>query len=161
MPPSSPIMSLPRVASNITGVSSRKIRKLALPPLLNALNQRNFHTPLAAHICRSSKIRKLQSRVPSDLLEPPGAQRRLYPTRITNKSFTTARTTRDMAEYQAIVLGAGPAGIAVVGNLLDQKVNPILWIDDKFEGGRLNEKYREVPAYFSPTTHAHWAPVLF
>lgn len=50
-----------------------------------------------------------------------------------------------MQEYQAVVLGAGAAGIAVVGNLLEQNVKPILWLDDKFEGGRLNEKYREVP----------------
>jgi len=50
-----------------------------------------------------------------------------------------------MQEYQAVVLGAGAAGIAVVGNLLEQNVKPILWLDDKFQGGRLNEKYREVP----------------
>ena len=32
-----------------------------------------------------------------------------------------------------------------VGNLLDEDVKPILWVDDKFGGGRLNRMYREVP----------------
>jgi len=47
----------------------------------------------------------------------------------------------------AIVVGAGPAGIAVVGNLLEQYKSPILWVDDQFDGGRLNKCYREVPRY--------------
>jgi len=50
-------------------------------------------------------------------------------------------------KYEAIVVGAGPAGLAVVGNLLERDVKPILWVDDKFSGGRLNEFYREVPRY--------------
>jgi hypothetical protein len=48
--------------------------------------------------------------------------------------------------YEAVVVGAGPAGITVVGNLLEQKVEPILWIDDAFNGGRINYAYREVPS---------------
>lgn len=48
-------------------------------------------------------------------------------------------------KYKALVVGAGPAGIAVVGNLLAHKQTPILWVDHKFSGGRLNEYYREVP----------------
>ena len=47
--------------------------------------------------------------------------------------------------YRAIVVGAGAAGIATVGNLLDNNVSPILWLDDSFKGGRLNRKYRDVP----------------
>jgi hypothetical protein len=46
-----------------------------------------------------------------------------------------------------VVVGAGPAGIAVIGNLLEQKKAPILWVDDKLQGGRLNKYYREVPRY--------------
>ena len=47
-----------------------------------------------------------------------------------------------------MVVGAGPAGIAVVGNLLERQLGgKIVWIDPFFEGGRLNRRYREVPRY--------------
>lgn len=49
--------------------------------------------------------------------------------------------------YGAIVVGAGPAGIATVGNLLDSGVESVKWLDPSFNGGRLNAKYREVPRY--------------
>lgn len=48
-------------------------------------------------------------------------------------------------KYEAVVVGAGPAGLAAVGNLLEQKKAPILWVDDRFNGGRLDRYYREVP----------------
>lgn len=48
--------------------------------------------------------------------------------------------------YKATVIGAGPAGLAVVANLLDCAVKPILWIDPEFNGGRLS-RYLEVPRY--------------
>ncbi|KAL3421440.1 hypothetical protein PVAG01_07885 [Phlyctema vagabunda] len=48
--------------------------------------------------------------------------------------------------YQAVVVGAGPAGIAVVGNLLEENKGPVLWVDHLFDGGRLNKFYREVPS---------------
>ncbi|KHJ31505.1 hypothetical protein EV44_g5823 [Erysiphe necator] len=48
--------------------------------------------------------------------------------------------------FEAVVVGAGPAGIAVVGNLIEQKKTPILWVDDEFQAGRLNKCYREVPS---------------
>lgn len=44
------------------------------------------------------------------------------------------------------MVGAGPAGVAVVGNLLERNVSPILWVDEEFNGGRVNCKYREVPS---------------
>lgn len=50
-------------------------------------------------------------------------------------------------KYAAVVVGAGPAGVAVVGNLLEQKKAPILWVDDIFQGGRLNKYYRAVPRF--------------
>ena len=50
-------------------------------------------------------------------------------------------------KYEAVVVGSGPAGIAVVGNLLEQKKSPIFWVDDQFSGGRLHKYYREVPRY--------------
>lgn len=51
------------------------------------------------------------------------------------------------AHYAAIVAGAGPAGLAVVGNLLEQNPkNRVLWVDPEFAGGRLNKQWREVPS---------------
>lgn len=44
-----------------------------------------------------------------------------------------------------MVVGAGPAGIAVVGNLLEARKRSILWVDQTFSGGRLEQFYREVP----------------
>ncbi|KAJ5997654.1 hypothetical protein N7499_005951 [Penicillium canescens] len=46
----------------------------------------------------------------------------------------------------AVVVGAGPAGVAVVGNLLERQLGMIAWIDPYFEGGRVNKNYREVPS---------------
>jgi hypothetical protein len=48
--------------------------------------------------------------------------------------------------YEAVVVGAGPAGITCVGNLLERQLAPILWVDDRFDGGRINRLYREVPS---------------
>lgn len=48
----------------------------------------------------------------------------------------------------AVVVGAGPAGLAVVGNLLERQLGGrIAWIDPYFQGGRVHRKYREVPRY--------------
>lgn len=49
--------------------------------------------------------------------------------------------------YRAAVIGAGPAGLACVGNLLDHlPVNEkVLWIDPQFQGGRLSS-YPAVPS---------------
>jgi NADPH-dependent 2,4-dienoyl-CoA reductase/sulfur reductase-like enzyme len=47
--------------------------------------------------------------------------------------------------YAAVVVGAGPAGLAVVGNLLEKdSTGKILWIDRDFRGGRISCSYREV-----------------
>lgn len=45
----------------------------------------------------------------------------------------------------AVVVGAGPAGLAVVGTLLEKQLGDIVWVDPCFQGGRVNRKYREVP----------------
>jgi cation diffusion facilitator CzcD-associated flavoprotein CzcO len=50
-------------------------------------------------------------------------------------------------KYSAVVVGAGPAGIAVVGNLLEMGLSKIAWVDPYFDGGRINRQYREVPRY--------------
>ncbi|MGA8329264.1 MAG: FAD/NAD(P)-binding protein [Mycobacterium sp.] len=51
-----------------------------------------------------------------------------------------------MAPYQWTVVGAGPAGIAAVGKLLDHGIEParIAWIDPAFAGGDLGRKWRTV-----------------
>lgn len=48
--------------------------------------------------------------------------------------------------YKWAVLGAGPAGIAVVGNLLDYHEHSIVWIDSDFSGGELGKWYYNVPS---------------
>ena len=48
--------------------------------------------------------------------------------------------------YEAVVVGAGPAGVTCLGNLLERRLGPILWVDDGFDGGRVNRYYREVPS---------------
>lgn len=50
----------------------------------------------------------------------------------------------------AVVVGAGPAGVAVVGNLLERQLGTIAWIDPSFESGRVNRKYCEVPRLVVP-----------
>jgi cation diffusion facilitator CzcD-associated flavoprotein CzcO len=51
--------------------------------------------------------------------------------------------------YEAIVIGAGPGGLATLAALCDAGLNPILWIDRTFEGGRLNTVYREISSSVS------------
>ncbi|KAK4495335.1 hypothetical protein PRZ48_013666 [Zasmidium cellare] len=57
-----------------------------------------------------------------------------------------ATTVSTPDTYEAVVVGAGPAGITAVGNLLDARIDRILWVDDEFDGGRVNKYYREVPS---------------
>lgn len=51
-----------------------------------------------------------------------------------------------MASYAWTVIGAGPAGIAAVGRLLDQGVagEEIAWIDAAFAGGDIGQRWRSV-----------------
>ncbi|KAI9610446.1 hypothetical protein H4Q26_006586 [Puccinia striiformis f. sp. tritici PST-130] len=48
--------------------------------------------------------------------------------------------------YEFVVVGAGPAGLTAVATLIDHGVTRIAWVDDSFVGGRLGEKYREIPS---------------
>ena len=50
--------------------------------------------------------------------------------------------------YQWAVIGAGPAGIATIGNLLDQGIpaKEIVWIDPKFRVGDFGELWSDVPS---------------
>ena len=47
--------------------------------------------------------------------------------------------------YDAIIVGAGAGGVTAIGNVYDQGWRRIAWIDPTFDGGRLKEKYLEVP----------------
>ena len=50
--------------------------------------------------------------------------------------------------YNWAVIGAGPAGIAAVGKLLDYQVDPdkLVWIDPQFKVGDFGEKWYSVPS---------------
>ncbi|ODR07192.1 pyridine nucleotide-disulfide oxidoreductase [Mycolicibacillus koreensis] len=64
-----------------------------------------------------------------------------------------------MSDYRWAVVGAGPAGIAAVGRLLDHGVaaSTIAWIDPEFAVGDFGGKWRAVP---SNTTVAHFLDYL-
>src|ERR1700753_1372479 len=49
-------------------------------------------------------------------------------------------------KFGATVVGAGPAGVSIVGNLLARGVHRVHWVDPAFSAGRLHAKYREVPS---------------
>lgn len=48
----------------------------------------------------------------------------------------------------SLVVGGGPAGIAVLGNLLEHGASHQtgLWVDPLFRAGRVNVRYRQVPS---------------
>jgi len=73
------------------------------------------------------------------------AEFRYVPSTSVVRYFSQAKMLLADQRYEAVVVGSGPAGVAVVGNLLEQKKSPILWVDDELSGGRLNKYYREVP----------------
>ncbi|OAV97763.1 hypothetical protein, variant [Puccinia triticina 1-1 BBBD Race 1] len=58
-----------------------------------------------------------------------------------------SRVGKELGEsYQFVVVGAGPAGLTAVANLIDNGISRIAWIDSSFSGGRMGEKYREIPS---------------
>lgn len=56
------------------------------------------------------------------------------------------RKASTSSSHQAVVIGSGPAGVTAMGNLLDQGIEDVLMVDPHFNGGRLNERYRNVPS---------------
>ncbi|VBB73189.1 Putative protein of unknown function [Podospora comata] len=75
------------------------------------------------------------------------------------RQFRQIATPKDAA---AVVVGAGPAGIAVVGNLLEQIKDDgkIVWVDEQFQGGRINKFYREVPGNTAVKLFVDYAEAL-
>ncbi|KAK4103151.1 hypothetical protein N658DRAFT_467687 [Parathielavia hyrcaniae] len=62
---------------------------------------------------------------------------------------------------KAIVIGAGPAGIAVVGKLLEAiPRGSIVWIDRSFEGGSVGQYFRELPSYSPAGDYVEYARAL-
>ncbi|KAJ8109951.1 hypothetical protein ONZ43_g6002 [Nemania bipapillata] len=61
-------------------------------------------------------------------------------------------TATSLPSSSAVVVGAGPGGITVVGNLLEHGAElqtdqqKLVWVDPHFQGGRVNARYREVPS---------------
>lgn len=65
-------------------------------------------------------------------------------------AFRTFSPLQNPKKCAAVVVGAGPAGVAVLGNLLDLGLNNVAWVDPHFNAGRVNRKYRVVPRYGMP-----------
>ncbi|MEM8562496.1 MAG: pyridine nucleotide-disulfide oxidoreductase, partial [Pseudomonadota bacterium] len=51
-----------------------------------------------------------------------------------------------MSSFEWTVVGAGPAGLAAVGKLIDRGVKPssIAWVDSEFQVGDLGQKWYRV-----------------
>ncbi len=64
-----------------------------------------------------------------------------------HQSLYPARSIRYNCDYEWAIVGAGPAGIILIGLLLDLGTDPksIIWIDPEFNVGRLGKYYSSVP----------------
>lgn len=101
---------------------------------------------------------------PSSFPPPTTTKMSITPPRQFHGGSGWTRMYSSHRKYEAVVVGAGAAGLGVVGNLLEVNKAPLLWVDEAFDGGRLNRKYREVPSYvfFLPSspklTYPHGTP---
>ncbi|KAK0671437.1 pyridine nucleotide-disulfide oxidoreductase-domain-containing protein [Cercophora samala] len=88
--------------------------------------------------------------------------------RCTNSYLSSGQLVRryhenaTLKDAAAVVVGAGPAGIAVVGNLLEEVKDDgkIVWVDEQFQGGRINKFYREVPGNTAVKLFVDYAEAL-
>ena len=62
-------------------------------------------------------------------------------------SLYPTKSIRHNADAEWAIIGAGPAGIIVVGLLLDLGTDPksIIWVDPEFNVGRMGKYYSTVP----------------
>ncbi|KAI2642304.1 hypothetical protein GGS21DRAFT_501893 [Xylaria nigripes] len=79
-------------------------------------------------------------------LKPP-------PFRYGKDSICRFSSVASLPSAGAVVVGAGPSGITVVGNLMEHQgaelpshKRKLVWVDPYFQGGRVNSRYREVPS---------------
>ncbi|EAQ89261.1 predicted protein [Chaetomium globosum CBS 148.51] len=78
-----------------------------------------------------------------------------------NHGGTNASWPSRNANADAIVVGGGAAGIAVVGNLLEAiPRGRIVWIDRSFDGGSIGQLYREIPSYSPAGDFLQYAQAL-
>jgi hypothetical protein len=63
------------------------------------------------------------------------------------QSLFPIRTTRHNVDAEWAIIGAGPAGIIILGILLDLGTDPksIIWVDPEFGVGRMGKYYSTVP----------------
>ncbi|KAI0161212.1 hypothetical protein GGR57DRAFT_351029 [Xylariaceae sp. FL1272] len=96
-------------------------------------------------ICLPSANKNVWGPVPQALPSGRHASCRFY-------SAAVKMPSARMPAASAVVVGAGPGGITVVGNLLEYDSElqtgkqPLVWVDPHFNGGRVNDRYREVPS---------------
>ena len=71
------------------------------------------------------------------------------------KSLYPTRSIRYKADAEWAIIGSGPAGIIVLGVLLDLGTDPksIVWIDPEFNVGRLGKYYASVPGNAKTKTY--------
>ena len=62
-----------------------------------------------------------------------------------------------MKRYDAVVIGAGPGGLTAASNLIDHGFERLCIIDPSFTGGRINDRYREVPSNTKAGMFTTWA----
>ncbi|ORY67168.1 pyridine nucleotide-disulfide oxidoreductase-domain-containing protein [Pseudomassariella vexata] len=59
--------------------------------------------------------------------------------------------------YDAVIIGAGPAGLTAASSLIDAGLSRICMVDPTFTAGRIHEKYREVPSNTKTGLFVQWA----
>ncbi|KAI1354346.1 hypothetical protein F5Y01DRAFT_273841 [Xylaria sp. FL0043] len=81
-----------------------------------------------------------------------GQPRAPHALRHVNQSIYRLYSAASLPSASAVVVGAGPGGITVLGNLLEHGTElqtdqrKLVWVDPHFQGGRVNSRYREVPS---------------
>lgn len=72
-----------------------------------------------------------------------------------SKSLYPTRTTRYNCDAEWVIVGAGPAGIIIIGLLIELGTDPksIVWVDPEFNVGRLGKYYSSVPGNAKTKTY--------